>query len=107
MSKNTIGVVPLERFKETITNVLGYSIRQDDVAVVRFDNKYLPRTVSAMGPKEFIAKINTLKNDNNITPLDVAVIPQEDLANEANSTLSVEKDNVKNIGSRLNLRNKP
>ena len=107
MSENTIRVVRHQDFKKTIETMLGHSIRQDDVAVVRFDDKHLSEKVSAIDLKEFIFKMITFNKENNITSKDVAVITQEDLVNKETSTLSIEKDNVKNIGSRLNLRNKP
>jgi hypothetical protein len=93
MSENTIRVVRHQDFKKTIETVLGHSIRQEDVAVVSFDDKPLAERVAAIDLKEFIFKMVTFNKENNITSKDIAVITQEDLANEEKS---IPENNIVN-----------
>ena len=103
MSENTMRFVRVVRhqdFKKTIETVLGHSIRQDDIAVVRFDDKNLSEKVSAIDLKEFIFKMITFNKENNITSKDIAVITQEDLVNQETNILET------NIGTKIKLGKK-
>ena len=95
MSETRLRVVKHQDFKKTIETVLGHSIKQDDIAVVSFDDKPLAEKVAAIDLTDFIFRMVTFNKENSITSKDVAIITQEDLANE-------EKNNVDNVSNTRN-----